>query len=310
VFAQLDMPNLLAGIASHLAGVSRVVLSFRNYNPSNFPYLYCEWLLPAYQFLSKSDRVFFSGNSRGANTDYATWIGIPIDRVAYIPNAIDPDIIPTPTEKELVQARATLGIASDTPVILGVMRLQAEKDPATFVEVCARIAKEFPNMRALIAGIGPMQGVLEAQIASLGLGSQLFLLGRRSDVNVLMSLATLLLLPSQKEGMPNVVLEAQLMGTPIVATRAGATSDAVLDGETAILRPIGDVEGLARACIDLIGNPTRARAMGQAGQRFVRENFRKEKFGQCYLNLVQGEPYTATATEIGNPPMHASSVLP
>jgi len=67
---------------------------------------------------------------------------------------------------------------------------------------------------------------------------QIRLLGRRSDVNVLMKRASVLLLTSQKEGMPNVVMEAQLMGIPVVATDAGGTRDTVIEGRTAILAPV------------------------------------------------------------------------
>src|SRR5262249_8671228 len=66
VIAQLDRTNLLAGTAALLAGVPRVVLSFRNFNPSKFSYLSCDWYLPIYQSLIESPRVLLSGNSRAA----------------------------------------------------------------------------------------------------------------------------------------------------------------------------------------------------------------------------------------------------
>src|SRR5207245_6210780 len=121
---------------------------------------------------------------------------------------------------------------ADTPVILGIFRLSAEKDPATFIEVVAKTVAAVPGAKALLVGVGPLEQTVERAVEERGLGEHLQLLGRRTDVNVLMSLASVFLLTSIKEGMPNVVLEAQLMGTTIVATRAADTSENVRDGET------------------------------------------------------------------------------
>lgn len=286
VYAQLDDPNLMAGFAAHLAGIPRVVMSFRNYNPTNFPYIDKPWYRPAYRALVKSPRVLLSGNHRGANDDYARWIGIDPTRVRYIPNAIEPELFPVPGKDELAAARAELGVATDTPVVLGVFRLSAEKDPHTFVRACAEIARAVPDVRAFIVGLGPLAAELDALIAELGLERHVTTLGRRKDVNVLMSIADVFLLTSVKEGMPNVVMEAQLMATPVVATAAGGTPDVIVEGTTAILRPVGDVHGLADACIGLLADPARARSMGSAGRQHVLANFRKREMAQRYLDAV------------------------
>ena len=159
-------------------------------------------------------------------------------------------MFPIPSEDDVASVRAELGLDAHTPVVLGVFRLSAEKAPLSFVEACARIIKSVPDTRAFIVGMGPMQPQIEALIAELGLQSQIILLGRRSDVNALMRLATVFLLTSEKEGMPNVLMEAQLMATPIVATSAGGTSGTIIEGKTGMLCPVGDVEGLASACVD------------------------------------------------------------
>ena len=149
VFAQLDHPNLLAGTAAHFARVPRVIMSFRNYNPTNFPYLTNDWFLAAYRLLTKSDRVLLSGNYRGANDDYADWIGVPHDDVTHIPNAIEEDMFPIPDETSVDAVRAELGLKKNDPVILGVFRLSAEKAPLMFVEACARIIKSVPETPSL-----------------------------------------------------------------------------------------------------------------------------------------------------------------
>jgi glycosyltransferase involved in cell wall biosynthesis len=297
VFSQLDHPNILAAFAAHFAGVPRVVVSFRNYNPTNFPYLQNDWFLQAYRLISKSDRVFFSGNHVGANEDYADWIGIARTRVAHIPNAIEREMFATPTDMQVEGLKAELGITPNTLVILGVFRLSAEKDPIAFLEVCSQVALSFPNMRALIIGMGPMQQEMLTRIEELSLGAQVSLLGRRSDVNAFMGLADVFLLASRREGMPNVLMEAQLMALPVVATRAGGTATTVVEGKSALLTDVGDVTGLAAACIKLLSDPALRKAMGQAGLRYIFESFPKKLLGERYLQLVSDSRQVGAAAE-------------
>ena len=98
-------------------------MSFRNYNPTNFPYLENDWFLTAYRLFSKSNRVLFSGNYSGANDDYADWIGIPQNRITHIPNAIEEDMFPVPSDDIVSALRVELALDPSTPVILGVFRL-------------------------------------------------------------------------------------------------------------------------------------------------------------------------------------------
>lgn len=294
VFTQLDEPNIVAGFAAHLAGVPRIVASFRNYNPTNFPYINKDWYLAAYRLLSKSNRVLFSGNHRDANLDYAKWIGIAPERVTCIPNVIEPEMFPTPTNEQLTRVRVELELQADTPILLGAFRFSAEKDPLAFIEVCARVVKHVPNLRVLLVGVGPMQPLMEKRIAERALNRHVSFLGRRSDMNVLLTLASVFLLTSLKEGMPNVLMEAQFMGTPVVATRAGGTPDTVIDGETASLRAVGDIDGLAAACVSLLRESGLAQRMGTAGQQHAMSAFSEALLVERYLDLIQGDPTPRT----------------
>jgi glycosyltransferase involved in cell wall biosynthesis len=127
-----------------------------------------------------------------------------------------------------------------------------EKRPDDFIKVCARIGERDADVRFLIAGVGPLESELRAQAADAGLAERILFLGTRTDINVLMRAASLLLHTAKKEGMPNVILEAMLSGTPIVATDVGAIPDLLVDGDSARIRPAGDVAGLAERCIELL----------------------------------------------------------
>jgi asparagine synthase (glutamine-hydrolysing) len=286
VFAQLDEPNVVAGLAALAVQVPRVVVSFRNYNPTNFPYLYASWFLPAYQLLARSPNTVFSGNFHGGNEDYARWIGIEPARVAHVPNAIEPRTFP-PAHPEAVDGiRKALAMRPADKLLLGVFRLSEEKNPFLFVDICIRLCNERKDLVCAIAGAGRLERVLLDRIDKAGLAERVRLLGPRRDMNVIMSAASLLLQTSEHEGMPNAVMEAQMLGVPVVATAAGGTVDVVVDGKTGVLCPLGDEEALIAACCQVLDNPAMAKAMGDAARKRMLSEFRKDQLAQRYLRAV------------------------
>ncbi len=290
VFAQLDDPNIYAGFASLLADVPRVVVSFRNYNPSNFPYIYKPWYRQAYAMMARSGRVRFTGNFAGANRDYERWIGIEEGRAATIPNAVSVEGFPMPDRDGPAELRRDLRITPGQKIVLGVFRLSAEKNPRLFLDVGLRLIEADPNTRVLLVGVGPLMPELEEAVAQRGLTEAFTFLGRREDVNALMAVADLLLLTSDREGMPNVVLEAQLMGLPVVATDAGGTRDAMEPGESGFLCPTGDADALVAACRRLLTDPETARRMGQAGARHAWTDFSIATMAERYAAVAGAVP--------------------
>lgn len=301
VFAQLDEPNLYAGFAALLAGVPRVVLSFRNYNPTHFPHIHQDWYLAAYRLLAQSGRVLFSGNCAGANRDYEAWIGLAPHRAGTIANAVVPEHFARPAAGKIAACRAALGVAGDHKMVLGVFRLTQQKNPAAFVDVCARLAAELP-VRGFIVGSGALLQSLQDQVKARGLDEIVRFLGRREDVSTLMAAADLLLLTSDREGMPNVVLEAQLMGLPVVATDTGATRQAMLPDVTGRICAAGDIGALVEACAGILQQPDVAARMGEAGARHVRDSFGVRRMAERYVALGQsfsGGPVTARRVLLG-----------
>jgi len=289
VFSQLDSTNLLAGAAALLADVPCAVLSFRNYRPTRFSYLDVPWFRAVYQCIVQSPRVQLAGNSMLGNADYADWLGISPQRVAYVPNAIEAEDVDSNQAEARAGVRNSLNLAQETQLILGVFRLSDEKDPFTFLDVCAQVFTCHEGAAAAIVGEGPLHAAIEARIHAQGLSGRIRLLGPRSDVAALMMVADLLLLTSRWEGMPNAVMEAQLLGLPVVATNVGAISDIVLDMETGFLRGVGDVAGLSEACLQILRDSSRARDLGVAASTRMRSFSTKEQMAQRYLKIVVDE---------------------
>jgi glycogen(starch) synthase len=117
------------------------------------------------------------------------------------------------------------------------------------------------------------------------------------EVPNLINSATCLVLASDREGIPRVGLEAAALERPLIATRVGGVPDFVVDGETGLLTPPGDVSALARAMTFMLGHPERAAAMGRAARTRAQENFRFEQvtdaFDTLYRQLARAEPTRA-----------------
>jgi asparagine synthase (glutamine-hydrolysing) len=286
VFAQLDSSNLMAGVASMLAKIPKVALSFRNYNPSRFSYLNVPWFKPMYRALSLGKPVALTGNSSAGNADYAQWIGVDPQTVTLIPNAIDfePfDQIKSCQPRESL--RHDLGADPATPVILGVFRMSEEKRPLLFLDIVAEVLKQCPGMQAWMVGSGPLEWAVNDRIAELGLGDCVKLLGRRSDIPTLMVSADLLLLTSAFEGMPNVVVEAHAAGLPVVASNVGGVADIVIDGQTGYVVSADDPTPFADACVRLLTNPKLRQSQGIHAAERARAHFSIEAMARHYWQL-------------------------
>lgn len=178
---------------------------------------------------------------------------------------------------------------SDSPVVLYAGRLRTRKAVAVLVQALAKVvAKEHhPAARLLLAGEGDQRAALEKQVAELGLGASVEFLGAKDpkEMPALYAKADIFCLPSIYEGLPLAILEAMAHGLPVVTTNVSGMPDAVVAGETGLLVPIEDSDALADALIELLDDPRRRRAMGEAGRRRVEQHFTIGTIAGKYLEL-------------------------
>src|SRR5437764_3034345 len=109
--------------------------------------------------------------------------------------------------------------------------------------------------------------------AELGMVEHSFYIGRCADVARLLALSDVCVLSSRAEGFSNAILEYMAAARPVVATDAGGAREAVLDGATGYLVPVGNDATMAARIVDLLRAPEQARAMGACGQQRVRQEF-------------------------------------
>ncbi len=167
--------------------------------------------------------------------------------------------------------RRELGVPDGVPLVGMVACLKPQKDPVAFVSVAAQVLREHPHARFLLVGDGELRGAVEAARRDAGLEERLILAGWRRDIPAVMDALDVLVLTSLHEGLPRVVPEAMACGRPVVATAVDGTPEAVADGETGYLVPVGEPAAAAARVSHLLASPERRHAMGEAGRRRVEE---------------------------------------
>jgi glycosyltransferase involved in cell wall biosynthesis len=120
--------------------------------------------------------------------------------------------------------RAQLGIPEDAPVVAHIGRFDERKNQPFVVDIAAELARREPSARVLLIGDGPLRPEIERRVRERGLGSQVMLLGVRSDVpRLLMDVVDAVLLPSLYEGIPLTGMETQAAGRPLVLSDSIST---------------------------------------------------------------------------------------
>lgn len=190
-------------------------------------------------------------------------------RVLFLPNAIDPAV----WRPQAADPGAWADLRQGSPFVVGyVGRLSVEKAPRDFLAVAKKLAAALPGVRFVMAGAGPEEAAVRRDLEALGLTGRVTLLGQldAAAIRDLYPRLDCLLSPSHTEGLPVSLLEAMAMGVPVVATDVGGVGQLIADGETGLLRPRGDINGLAEAVLALAREPDLAAGLaGRARKRVV-----------------------------------------
>jgi glycosyltransferase involved in cell wall biosynthesis len=211
--------------------------------------------------------------------------GYPANRVSVIHNGIDPG--PTPGRFERQRARAVLGASEQTFLVGTAARLDSVKDLPTLVTAFASLRLQQPCARLVIAGEGQERPALERQIADLGLGADVSLLGHREDVRALMPGFDAYVNCSISEGISVTILEAMAACVPVVATRVGGNPEIVVDGRNGLLVPARTPSELASAMNRLARAPETREAFGREGRRTVERDFRIDQMVDNYARIYR-----------------------
>lgn len=279
-----DETSVRHAISALIAGVPRIIVSGRNLNPTHFAY-YRPYLKTAYLALRASPRVIFSNNSLAGARSYADWLGMDASAIRVVHNGQNFSAWPRLDQGVRNAMRQELGVEDDATLVLGVFRLSEEKRPLLWIETAAHALKSRPDLRFAIAGDGPMREAVVAGIERLGVAGRIKLVGERQDVSSLYMACEAFMLASAQEGLPNVLLEAQWYGCPILTTQAGGASEAVDAGKTGRISAANSAPELAADLLALLADDKLRLSARTSGPAFVERAFGAERMVDETLRL-------------------------
>ncbi len=226
-----------------------------------------------------------------AGSKNATALGIRPKKVLVLRNVID---LPG------FDAATTSGACQASPpshaTAIAVGRLVHDKRFDRFLTAVALARRVVPGLKGILVGDGPEAQNLKAQTRALGLGPESMLfLGRREDVPNLLKQADMLVISSDHEGFPNVLLEAMAARLPVITTPAGDAGEVVQEGTTGFVVPFNDTEAMVDRMVRLAVSHNLRRQLGEAGRHRVAQHFGFQSLTEQLLSL-----YGSIAQQQGN----------
>jgi glycosyltransferase involved in cell wall biosynthesis len=189
--------------------------------------------------------------------------------------------------------REELGIPPDAPVVIMVGRLTREKGPVDLLRAARRVVRRVPDVHFVIVGgvLSSERDRVQRHVRRIAdeprLRGRVHLLGFREDVPELLAASDLFVLPSWREGLPVSVIEAMMVGLPVVATNVRGCREAVRDGTTGLLVPLRDGRNLAGAITYLLRHRDIATRLGSGGRRRAQDSYEEAPHLEVQWNVYQ-----------------------
>jgi starch synthase (maltosyl-transferring) len=266
--------NLVGRIAARRAGVGCVLSGIRVAERQQRWHVWLDRLTSRWvdRYVCVSQSVAQFSIDRG---------GLPAAKMAVIPNGIDLSKYPSECCADL----SRFGVPPGRRVVCCVGRLESQKGVRWLLETAPRWLERVPDCDLLLVGKGPEQPELERMAAASGLGARIHFAGWQSEVPAILAASTLLVLPSQWEGMPNVVLQAMASRLPVVATEVEGVRELLgpqTEGQTV---SYGDSRGLTEAIVRLLSHPQQAAQLAEENRLRVESQFTLERMVAAYQEL-------------------------
>jgi phosphatidylinositol alpha-1,6-mannosyltransferase len=170
------------------------------------------------------------------------------------------------------------------------------KGQDVLIEAMPSIIKEVPEAHILMIGEGPYRSYLETRVKTLGLQERVTFIGRiqYAELPRYICAGDLFVMPSRSrlaglevEGLGIVYLEASACGLPVIAGNSGGAPDAVLAGKTGLVVEGSKKDAVASAVVELLLDPKRSQAMGQAGREWIIQEWRWDIWSSRFAGLLR-----------------------
>jgi glycosyltransferase involved in cell wall biosynthesis len=274
-------PGLLGQLAARMAGVPIVVNTLHGfYFHDNMHPLWRRFYISMEKIAARSSDVILSQNREDIQIAIKEGICRP-EKIKYLGNGIDLTRFDRDRISRVAaqRKRAEIGLPQEAQAVGFVGRLAAKRKGFLYFLVAGRqVVKRLPHVRFLIIGdadYSKPDAVQPAIAEDYGIGDYCHFLGWRpnEELPALYTLMDVLVLPSLLEGIPRAIMEASAMCIPAVATNVKGNREVIEHGCTGLLVPLGNVQALADAIVELLTDREKARRMGAEGRRRALERF-------------------------------------
>jgi glycosyltransferase involved in cell wall biosynthesis len=214
---------------------------------------------------------------------------IKSEKIITIYNCIAPEHFSIRNVHKEIQSKLlkTLKADSSTHIIITIARLHPIKGHEYLLSAIPMIVDTHPDCVFLIVGEGELKSELQNQSKDLEISHIVHFLGERHDIKELLAISDIFILPSISEGMPNSVLEAMAMGTPVIATNVGGSCEIIIHGENGFLIPPKNIDEIVSSTRTLLNNPSLRNKFSEKGKTSIKKKFTQEKFISSFLILYE-----------------------
>jgi N-acetyl-alpha-D-glucosaminyl L-malate synthase BshA len=207
---------------------------------------------------------------------------VPAERLEVIPNFIDPA---TYSRVQYPCRKDALSLPGEK-LVMHISNFRPVKRVRDVVRIFHKIQSAIPA-RLVFVGDGPDRPEAAHLAEELGIQDRVVFLGKQGSVAELLACADLFLLPSESESFGLSALEAMASGVPVVASSAGGLPEVIEDGISGVLAPVGDVDGMAAAGIDILRDEARWRKMSEAARQLATERFGVDRVVPMYESYYE-----------------------
>ena len=244
------------------------------------------------RLISRTARLV--GNSQSV-AEFYRGLGVPVDKLRVIPNAVDPPQRSGITSAERDRLRQIRWRIPPAAFVLGyVGRLARQKRVDDLLWAMVLLNSLRSDCYMVLIGDGPERERQWRSAHELDLENRVIFSGHREDAAELLPLFDAFCLASDFEGMSNSLMEAMAQGLPVLVSDIPANRELVSHGETGLVIPVGDRAAYARAALRLLEHPEEARQLGDAARLRMQTEFSREKmvtdYAALYREVADGRP--------------------
>ena len=248
----------------------RVIQTVRN-NPDVFPKKY---IMKKYRdyLVKKSNLTIVQNEQQKCYFQNNLW-----DKIKVLPNPVSPSLLDIDRHENKTKFK-----------IIGVGRLEKQKNFDLLIDVVGTIIKSNVNVTLDIYGEGSMKSELQSHIDNLQLNKYIKLKGRSNDYFDIYGTASLFVLSSDFEGMPNTLLEAMAVGLPCISTNCPTgPAEIICSGKNGILVPVGDKDKMVQAINNLIQQDTLRSNIGKSAKQTIVQEYTPEKITCKFIEICE-----------------------